>query len=84
MIESSEFTRSIGLEIAKQRKLKNFSQEELGYKAGLHRTYISLIERGIKSPTLDSLYKIAIALDLPIYIICEAAEKSVNKDFKVE
>jgi len=44
------------------RKEKGFSQEGLAEEAGLHRTYISQIERGIKSPTLRSLEQLAGAL----------------------
>jgi len=38
------------------------SQEELAFRAGLHRTYVSLIERGIKSPTLETFFRICAAL----------------------
>jgi transcriptional regulator with XRE-family HTH domain len=43
----------------------NLSQEELAFEAGLHRTYISLLERGVKSPTLNVLFRLADALDIP-------------------
>jgi len=38
------------------------SQEELAQRAGVHRTYVSQLERGIKSPTLIVLTKLAKAL----------------------
>ncbi len=43
---------------------KGISQEYLAELAGLHRTYISQIERGIKSPSLKSIEQIAKALDI--------------------
>lgn len=43
---------------------KNLSQEELGSRAGLHRTYISQLERGLKTPTLKSFFLIAAALEI--------------------
>lgn len=43
---------------------KGISQEELADLAGLHRTYISQIERGLKSPSLRSLGQIADALGI--------------------
>ena len=46
--------------------LQHFSQEELAAKAGLHRTYISLIERGKQSVTLDSMEKLADALGVSV------------------
>ena len=44
------------------RELSELSQEELAAKAGLDRTYVSQLERGLKSPTLNSLEKIAACL----------------------
>ncbi|MHB8348649.1 MAG: helix-turn-helix domain-containing protein [Acidiferrobacterales bacterium] len=48
------------------RTEKGLSQEALADRAGLHRTYISQIERGLKSPSLKSLEQIANALGLPL------------------
>ncbi|GAB1443813.1 hypothetical protein MASR2M39_26560 [Ignavibacteriales bacterium] len=44
------------------RKLQNISQEELGFRSGLHRTYIGMIERCERTATIISLEKIASAL----------------------
>ena len=52
----------IGEELKKERLRIGFSQEQLAEKAGVHRTYISLLERNIKSPTLDVLFRICKAL----------------------
>ncbi len=46
------------------RQKKGLSQEALAFRAGLHRTYISLIERSQRSLTIDSLERIALALDV--------------------
>lgn len=48
------------------RKEKKFSQEELAYKADLHRTYIGMIERAEKNITLVNIEKIANALECKI------------------
>ncbi len=48
------------------RTEKGLSQEALADRAGLHRTYISQIERGLKSPSLKSLAQIANALGVPL------------------
>ena len=40
------------------------SQEELAEEAGVHRTYISLLERDVKSPTVDVLLRICGALEM--------------------
>lgn len=43
---------AVGAELRACRRRKQISQEQLGFDAGVHRTYVSLIERGVKSPTL--------------------------------
>lgn len=53
---------AIGKAISKLRLGLGLSQEELAERAGIHRTYVSQLERGIKSPTLAVLMKIAKAL----------------------
>lgn len=45
------------------RKEAGLSQEKLAEKAGVHRTYISQLERGIKSPTIPILFKLAQGLN---------------------
>lgn len=55
---------NFGKRIRAIREEQGLSQEALGQKAGLHRTYISLIERGHKSVTLESMEKIAKALGI--------------------
>ena len=57
---------SFGEKVRMQRKLKSISQEELAFRAGLHRTYIGMIERGEKNITLINIEKIAKALDIEI------------------
>ena len=46
-----------------RRIAMRLSQEELAGLAGLHRTFISLIERGQRNPSLDVIRKLALALD---------------------
>jgi transcriptional regulator with XRE-family HTH domain len=48
------------------RKEKGLSQEQLSFKADLHRTYIGMIERAEKNITLINIEKIANALDINI------------------
>lgn len=55
---------SLGKAIAFRRNGLELSQEELAERAGVHRTYISQLERDLKSPTVDTLRKIAAALDV--------------------
>ncbi|MBI5606601.1 MAG: helix-turn-helix transcriptional regulator [Deltaproteobacteria bacterium] len=46
------------------RNDKNLSQESLGFESGYHRTYISLLERGKKSPSLKTIFQLAKALGI--------------------
>ncbi len=43
---------------------RGLSQERLGFESGYHRTYISLLERGRKSPSLNTIFKLAEALNI--------------------
>ncbi|MCK1532842.1 helix-turn-helix transcriptional regulator [Bradyrhizobium sp. 171] len=45
------------------RHSARLSQEELAGRAGIHRTYVSQIERGLKSPTIVMLLKLSKALE---------------------
>jgi len=57
---------AFGDKIRELRKQKGISQEELSYKADLHRTYIGMIERAEKNLTLTNIEKIAKALNVEI------------------
>ncbi len=56
---------AVGMELSTCRRKKRISQERLGFDAGVHRTYVSLIERGVKSPTVGVLFRLCQALDVP-------------------
>lgn len=55
--------------VKKYRNLKGLSQEAFSEKAGLHRTYISAIERERRSIALDNVQKIADALEIETYLL---------------
>ena len=57
--------RRVGLNLKRFRQELGLSQEEFAFKAGLHRTYISGIERGVRNPTILVLETIAAALGVP-------------------
>lgn len=57
--------------IRRLRKARGWSQEELADRAERHRTFISQIERSTKSPTLDTVERIATALQVPIADLLE-------------
>ncbi len=54
--------KQLGERIRKLRKKQGISQEELGFRSKLHRTYIGAIERAEQNVSIDNIHKIAKAL----------------------
>lgn len=74
--------KSFGKVLRRLRTEKGHSQEDFGFVADLHRTYISQLERGLKSPTLSILGGICKALDITMsefVSMIEAEEKKANE-----
>jgi len=63
---SIDIRKVFGEKVKKARKLKNLTQEELAEKAKLHFTYIGQVERGVRNLSLNNIYKIVKALNVPI------------------
>ncbi len=57
--------RAFGDRVRSLRQERGLSQEELALRAGLHRTYISSLERGLRNVGLDNVLKLADALGVP-------------------
>jgi transcriptional regulator with XRE-family HTH domain len=66
MNSKKEILVQFGDRVREIRKQKGLSQEELSFKANLHRTYIGMIERAEKNITLLNIEKIANALEVDI------------------
>lgn len=56
--------KSLGRAVRQRRQELGISQEELGYRAGLHRTYIGDIERGSRNLTFLNFLRLARALEI--------------------
>lgn len=52
--------------VREHRTQAGLSQEELAHQAGLHRTYVSLLERGRRNPSLSVVVALARALGVPV------------------
>jgi len=65
-MDNKKILIKFGEKVRSLRKERNLSQEELSFKAELHRTYIGMIERAEKNITLINIEKIAKALDVDI------------------
>lgn len=62
----SEISKLIGQRIRNYRSQQKLSQEKLAELSGCHPTYIGQVERGEKNATLESIEKIASALNVPL------------------
>lgn len=66
MKTNQKLLTEFGQRVQEYRKKLGISQEELAYRAGFHRTYIGMIERGERNITLSNLHRLAQALQVNI------------------
>jgi len=74
----ANLNKALGQVLVKYRTLEQISQEELAEKAGIHRTYVSQIERGLKSPTLSILFQIAKSLNTRTSVLIAEVEQILD------
>lgn len=77
---STPLMKSVAVTIRRSRKYRNMSQEELAHQAGLDRTYISGVERGVRNITIDSLSQIIEALDISNLSFLEAVIREIKSE----
>lgn len=63
---ATQTRRQFGKRLRELRKNSGLSQEELGFRAGLHRTYIGSIERAEQNISVDNIHKLAKALKVSV------------------
>jgi len=78
-INKSKGNKAFGIALRQLRTKKNVSQEELAFQADLHRTYISLLETGQRSPTFDTILSICSALEISATALVNFAENSLKE-----
>ncbi len=66
MITEVDINFEFGKRVTYLRKKKGYSQEDLAFRTGLNKNYISDIERGTRNPTLKAVSKIAKGLNMTI------------------
>ena len=64
--------------LRKLRLEKGLSQEAFAFEVGIHRTYVSQLERGLKSPSLKTIQKIATVLNITISEFMALVENEMN------
>ena len=82
----SEIAKSIGQRIRNYRTKQGLSQEKLAELSGCHPTYIGQLERGEKNATLESIEKIAAALNISLSKLFEklGGQESEERDIPLE
>jgi len=83
-----EVARQFGLNLLKHRKRAGISQEELSFAAGIHRTEVGMLERGIRIPRIDTLVKLMGALEVSAGELLDGIEwqrgRPVRGSFEIE
>lgn len=69
---------AVGRVLARLRTEKGITQEVLSGLSDIGRTHLSAIERGERKPTLETLYRISNALDMPMSAIVIELEKEIQ------
>lgn len=72
---ATELDRAVGEVLRSRRMAAGISQSHLAIQANLHRTYISQLERGLKSPTLHTLTLLSKALGISPSTLLQEAER---------
>ena len=82
----SDIAKSVGQRIRNYRTQLGWSQEKLAELSGCHPTYIGQLERGEKNATLESIEKIASAMNIPLSKLFEklGGKDSTEKDIPLK
>ena len=75
MGKNNDVKKSFGAAVRLRRVHLSISQEELAGRAGLHRTYISDVERGARNVSLESINRLANALEVPLSVLFARLEE---------
>ncbi|OUB84500.1 transcriptional regulator [Bacillus thuringiensis serovar medellin] len=75
---------AFGITLQKYRAISKLSQEQLALNSGLDRTYISLLERGLRNPTINTIFALAETLDIQPSILIKEVENLISKTFNLE
>lgn len=79
MGKTTDLNAAFGIAIRKLRTDQKLTQEQLGFEAGLRRTYISSLELGDKQPSLMTVQKLSSAFGIPMTRLVQLTEKELQK-----
>jgi transcriptional regulator with XRE-family HTH domain len=71
--------KALGLVVRRHRERAGLSQEGLAEACDRHRTYVSILERGLKSPSLDTIVALAGALGVRPHVLVKEAEEEARQ-----
>lgn len=71
--------QAFGSVLKSVRKEKGVSQENLALMSELDRTFISLLERGLRQPSLSTMLKLAESLNLPPGLLLEKTKEMLDE-----
>jgi transcriptional regulator with XRE-family HTH domain len=81
----SHVRKFLGRRVRALRKERGFSQEKLGERSGLSGKFIGEVERGEKSISVDSLYRVSLAPEIPLRDLTDVrADKAASSSEEVE
>ena len=75
MGKSVDIATAFGIALRKLRLGKGLTQEQLGFEAGLRRTFISSLELGQKQPSLATIEKLSVVFDISMAKLVQKAEE---------
>ena len=78
MGKSTDLDKAFGEALRELRLAEKLTQEQLGFEAGLRRTFISSLELGEKTPSLDTIFKLSFALSMPMSKLLKMVEKNID------
>lgn len=74
-----EEKEAFGIVLRRLREKKGITQEQLAFRCNLHRTYIGLLERGLRQPTISTIFSIGKELKIKPSTIIKLTEQETGK-----
>jgi transcriptional regulator with XRE-family HTH domain len=79
---NTRLTKALATVLQTAREQQGLTQEDLAHRAGVHRTYISEIERRLRNFSFSTLIKLADGLEMPLSLFIYLAEYEASREVK--
>jgi len=76
---TANYPRAFGLAVRDARQRLGLSQEAFAEHSGIHRTYVSGIERGLRNPSLTAIFRVADGLGISASALLDATEAHLRR-----